>query len=282
MAAPAVAAVDRAKATRRPRRRPMGVAMIRAITIVVAIVIWEALAHSGLFYQDVIPSSWKIAYALYQELISAGFYHDLGITLSEHIVGFVVGSSLAIAAGIALGSNPFLRKACEPYLNALGSTPKIIFLPILFLVFGTGIESKMAKGALSAFFPVIFATVLGMLLINPVHIRVGRSFNVARRYMVTKIYVPSMISPLMVGLKLGMAIAVTGVLVAELKFASAGIGYRLSNYYDEFQIAPLYALIIVCFSLAAFAHVGMSAAQRRFTRHESLDAQTTERLQSQR
>jgi ABC-type nitrate/sulfonate/bicarbonate transport system permease component len=282
MAAPAVAAVDRPQQKAKRKRRPLSVGAIRAITIVVALAIWETLAHSGLFYKDVIPSSWKIVYALFEELISAGFYHDLGITLSEHVVGFVSGSALAIAAGIALGSSPYIRRACEPYLNALGSTPKIIFLPILFLVFGTGIESKMAKGALSAFFPVIFATILGMLLINEVHLRVGRSFNISWRHMITKIYVPSMISPLMVGLKLGMAIAVTGVLVAELKFANAGIGYRLSNYYDEFQIAPLYALIIVCFSLAAFAHVGMSAVQRRFTRHESLDAETTEKLQSQR
>ncbi len=282
MAAPAIAATERDQAAARSRRRPMGPGTIRVITIVVAIAIWELLARSGWFYQDVIPPIWQIAYALFEELISAGFWHDLGVTLEEHVVGFTVGSALAITAGIALGANPFVRRAAEPYLNALGSTPKIIFLPILFLIFGTGIETKMANGALSAFFPVVFATMLGMVLVNPVHLRVGRSFNISRRHLITKVYIPSMIGPLMIGLKLGMAIAVTGVLVSEIRAANAGIGYRISNYYDDFQIAPLYALIIVCFSLAAFAHVGMSAVQRRFTRHESLDAETTERLQSQR
>lgn len=255
---------------------------IRLVTIVVLVLLWEALAHSGLFYKDVIPSIWKIVYALIQELTDAGFYNDLGYTLAEHAVGFTVGSAIAIVAGIAIGGNPFVRRMAEPYLNALGSTPKVIFLPILFLVFGTGIESKMAKGAVSAFFPVIFATILGMVLVRPVHKRVGLSFAISRWQMATKIYLPSMISPLMTGLKLAMAITVTGVLVAELKYASAGIGYRLSNYYDEFQIAPLYALIIVCFALAAFAHIGMSALQRRFTRHETLDEATRERLQTQR
>ena len=106
-----------------------------------------------ILYGDVIPSSWKIAVAIWGEVTAADFYRDLGITFAEHIVGFIVGSAIALALGIAMGVNPLLRKAIEPYLNAIGSTPKIIFLPILFLIFGTGIDSKMAKGALSAFFP---------------------------------------------------------------------------------------------------------------------------------
>ena len=49
-------------------------------------------------------------------------------------------------AGESLGFDGlFLRRAVEPYINAIGSTPKIIFLPILFLMFGVGIESKIAN-----------------------------------------------------------------------------------------------------------------------------------------
>ena len=162
---------------------------------------------------------------------------------------------------------PTLRGAIEPYLNAIGSTPKIIFLPILFLMFGTGIESKMAKGALSAFFPVVFTTVLGMLLINPVLIQVGKSFNLTTRQMVAKVYIPAMVNPVITGLRLGMAITVIGVLVAELKFADGGLGYRLGVYYELFRIAPMYAIIVIIFALAATANVGMSMLQDRANRH---------------
>ena len=147
--------------------RETSVARIRIVTVIAILAAWEVfslLGAIGVFYGDVIPSSWKIAVAIGQELVSAGFYHDLFITFAEHIVGFIVGSIVALWVGIAMGVNPLLRGALEPYLNAIGSTPKIIFLPILFLMFGTGIESKMAKGALSAFFPVVFTTSLGMLL----------------------------------------------------------------------------------------------------------------------
>ena len=248
------------------------VVRIRLLTVVGLLLAWEALAllgKFGIFYSDVIPSSWRIGFAVWNEIAAADFYRDLGITFAEHIVGFIVGSSIAIALGIAMGVNPLLRKALEPYLNAIGSTPKIIFLPILFLIFGTGIDSKMAKGALSAFFPVVFSTALGMILINPVLLRVGKSFNLSGWQMAIKIYIPAMINPVITGLRLGMAITVIGVLVAELKFADGGLGYRLGNYYEQFRIAEMYAIIFIIFALAAFANAGMTRLQRRANRHQS-------------
>jgi ABC-type nitrate/sulfonate/bicarbonate transport system permease component len=245
-------------------RRRVSVNTIRISTIIVLIVLWEVLAavgRSGLLYKDVVPSSIHIMLAIVYEIFDPAFYHHLGITLAEHVVGFIVGSSIAISVGIAMGANPFFRKMLEPYLNGIGSTPKIIFLPILFLLFGTGIESKMAKGALSAFFPVVFSTTLGMVLINPVLLRVGQTFSLSRGQMVAKIYMPAMVNPIITGLRLGMAIAVIGILVAEIKFSNGGLGYRIAEYYDQFAIASMYALIIIIFALAAAANVGMTVFQ---------------------
>ncbi|MCY4548627.1 MAG: ABC transporter permease [Defluviicoccus sp.] len=251
--------------------REASVFRIRVLTVICLLVAWEGLAALGaleILYGDVIPSSWKIAVAVWGEVTAADFYRDLGITFAEHIVGFIVGSAIALALGIAMGVNPLLRKAIEPYLNAIGSTPKIIFLPILFLVFGTGIDSKMAKGALSAFFPVVFSTALGMILINPVLLRVGQSFNLNRWQTVVKIYIPAMVNPVITGLRLGMAITVIGVLVAELKFADGGLGYRLGNYYEQFRIAEMYAIILIIFALAALANMGMTRLQTYANRHQ--------------
>ena len=252
-------------------KRQTSIGRIRLLTVVGLLLAWEALAvlgNLGVFYSDVIPSSWRIGLAVLNEVIAADFYRDLGITFAEHIVGFIVGSSIAVALGISMGVNPLLRKALEPYLNAIGSTPKIIFLPILFLIFGTGMDSKMAKGALSAFFPVVFSTALGMILINPVLLRVGKSFNLSGWQMAVKIYIPAMVNPVITGLRLGMAITVIGVLVAELKFADGGLGFRLGNYYEQFRIAEMYAIILIIFALAAVANAGMTKLQQRANRHQ--------------
>jgi ABC-type nitrate/sulfonate/bicarbonate transport system permease component len=244
--------------------------LIRLLTVIGLVAVWEIIAtlgSIGILYNDVVPHIWNIVIAVFEEFITVGFYEDLGITFAEHIVGFIVGSIIAVFVGIWMGTSPLVRGALEPYLNAIGSTPKIIFLPILFLMFGTGIESKMAKGALSAFFPVVFTTALGMSLINPVLIRVGKTFNLNKWQMVSKIYMPAMVNPVITGLRLAMAITVIGVLVAELKFSNGGLGYRLGIYYEQFKIGNMYAIILIIFALAAAANVGMTRLQDRVNRH---------------
>ncbi|MGE0653765.1 MAG: ABC transporter permease [Alphaproteobacteria bacterium] len=252
-----------------PPRREISVRQIRWLTLLAILSAWEAVAASGLLYGDVVPSSVKIAVAVVVELTTLEFYHDLGITFLEVIVGFAGGTLAGLAAGMVLGTSPFLRRAAEPYLNALGSTPKIIFLPILFLMFGVGMESKMAKGALSGFFPVVFSTILGMTSIRQVLLWVGMSFNLSRWQMVTRIYLPAMVAPVMVGLRLGMGVTIIGILVAEIKFSSGGLGFRIIQYYDNFQIAPMYAMLVIIFGVAALANYGMTRLQRRHS-HEGL------------
>jgi ABC-type nitrate/sulfonate/bicarbonate transport system permease component len=240
------------------------VTTLRTVTVIACLVVWELAAVSGFFYRDVVPSVHKVVIALAREIVDPAFYWHLWITFAEVAVGFVGGALIGIAGGIVLGTNKFLRAAIDPYLNAIGSTPKIIFLPIIFLICGVGIESKMVKGAFSGFFPTIFATTLGMILINPVLIKVGKTFNLGRWQMVSKIYIPAMVNPIVVGLRLGMAVTVIGILVAEIKFSDGGLGFRLIQYYDQFKIAPMYATLLLIFALAAFANFGMTRLQDRF------------------
>ena len=150
---------------------------IKLLTILVLMGLWEGLSRSGLFYKGVLPSTWMVVQAIAGELADSGFYHDLGITMLETSVGFVAGAIIALLFALVLGTNAYIRKMIEPYIIAIGGTPKIIFLPILFLIFGLGIESKMAKAALSAFFPIVLSVTSGIVQIPPVLLRVGQGFD---------------------------------------------------------------------------------------------------------
>jgi ABC-type nitrate/sulfonate/bicarbonate transport system permease component len=264
--------IARPEAARRPALFVSPSLQVRAATIVAALVAWEAMARSGLFYRDVIPPLAEVGAALAATLVSASFYDNLWVTFLEVIVGFSIGGVIGIACGLVLGMHPFARRCCEPYLNAIGATPKIVFLPIIFLMFGVGIGSKIAMGALSAFFPVVFVTALGVMLMSPVWLRVGRSFNLTRPQMLAKIYLPALLGPVTVGLRLGLGVAIIGTLIAEIKFSSAGLGFLLNNDYDQFQIAPMYAVMIILFALAAFANWGMTRLQARFSYGKSVSA----------
>jgi ABC-type nitrate/sulfonate/bicarbonate transport system permease component len=242
--------------------------LIRVLTILTLFVLWEALRLSGLFYEGVLPSTPAVVSAMGRELADGSFYQDLGITMLETLVGFCFGSLIGIAAAVGLGVNSYARKMIEPYIVAVGGTPKIIFLPILFLIFGLGIESKMAKAAMSAFFPVVLSCTSGFVQIPRVLLRVGRSFDLTRWQMIQKIYLPAMTNPLMTGLRLGMAMAIIGVLAAEVAYANSGLGFRLMRDADQFRIPSVYAIVILIFSISSAINHAISKLQDRLNRHD--------------
>ncbi|MCO5072926.1 MAG: ABC transporter permease [Rhizobiaceae bacterium] len=250
---------------------------IKIVTILVILAAWQLLAVSGLLFEGVLPQPLQVLGALYQELLSPSLYYDLGITLFEAALGFIIGSAIAIGVGLWLGSSNFMRRAFEPYIHALAGMPKIIFLPILFLVFGLGIESKIAKSAMSTFFPVVLSTIAGFLQIDKTLINVGRSFDLTRSRMVRMIYIPAMLRPLAVGLQLGVAMSIIGVLSAEIAYASAGLGARLIRYSDNFNISSTYAVMIIIFAVAAFVNYLFARLQEPFLRHERSKAENAAR-----
>lgn len=247
---------------------------IRVVTLLVLVAAWQITALSGFFYEGVFPTVDVIFRGVIREVLLGEFYRDLGVTLFEAILGFIVGALIAIVLSIWLGLRPFARRAIEPYIVAIGGTPKIIFLPILFLLFGLGIESKIAKGALSAFFPVAISATHGFLMIRPVLLQVGRSFGITRWQMATKIYMPAMMGPVVTGARLGIAMAIIGVLAAEISYSDIGIGFRLARYSDMFEIGSMYGTIILLFAVAIAINSSITALQRRVSRHEAVDGGT--------
>jgi ABC-type nitrate/sulfonate/bicarbonate transport system permease component len=240
------------------------VAHVRLLTVAAAVATWEGLARSGWLYKDVVPTTVSVLGAVVAELAGRDLYWHAGVTLAEVLVGFVAGGVVGVGLGILLGARAFSWHAAAPYINGIGSTPKTVFLPILFMLFGMGVESKMAKGALSTFFPVVVSTAAGMLAMNPVLVRVGKSFRLSRWQMVAKVYLPAMVRPVVTGLRLGLGVGVIGVLVAEIKYANAGLGYLAIQYYTQFNIPHMYAMLVIIFALAVLANVGMTRLTARF------------------
>jgi ABC-type nitrate/sulfonate/bicarbonate transport system permease component len=238
--------------------------VIRLATMVVVLVAWEAVARSNLLYAGVVPPLEAIAAALFELVTGAAFYHHLAVTAFEVGLGIAIAAVAGIAAGILFGARRFLGRAAEPYIVALATTPKIIFLPIVMLMFGIGIHSKTALGALSGFFPVVLSTIDGMREIRPVHIQVGRSFNCSPLQMVRMIYLPALTGPILTGLRLGLGVTLIGVLLAEIKISKAGLGFLANDLYSRFEIPELYALLIAIFLCAVLINEAMTGASRRF------------------
>ena len=119
--------------------------------------------------------------------------------------------------------------------------------------------SSRGKVALQA--DAALSAAAGMRQINPILIRVGRSFRASTWQMVTKIYLPAMRQPIINGVRLGLGVCVIGTLLAETKLSNRGVGFLIINAYSMFDMPRMYALIILLFVVAIGANVLVARAR---------------------
>ena len=202
-----------------------------------------------------VPSLLAIGRALLDLIVSSNFYWHLGVTAFEILVALALGGAAGTVIGLLLGANRFLSNAFEAYLYYLGPTPKIIFFPVMIMLFGIGPGSKIAMGAISCFFPIALSAAAGVRQVDEVLLKVGRSFHAKPWQMVTKVYVPAMRHPIVNGVRLGFGIALIGTLLAETKLSNRGIGHLVTQAYTLFDMPRMYAILVILFSLAIGANV---------------------------
>src|SRR5262250_1274983 len=106
------------------------VTVVRVAIIVFILVLWEAIAQSGLLYRDVVPSLLAIGAALVRLLSTSDYYWHLGVTAGEVGTGLLVGCLSALVVELLRGGSRVLSKSFVPYLYYLGPTPKIQFFPV--------------------------------------------------------------------------------------------------------------------------------------------------------
>jgi NitT/TauT family transport system permease protein len=249
-----MAETGRLKLTPSLNLRADPVLALRVAIIVAVLVLWQAIAASGLLYRDVVPSLFAIGGALVKLLLNLEYYRNLGVTAAEVGAALLIGGLSGLIIGLILGGNRLLAKAYEPYLYYLGPTPKIIFFPIMIMWFGVGPGSKVAMGAISCFFPIALSAAAGMRQIEPILIRVGKSFRANTWQMVTKIYLPAMRHPIINGARLGLGVAIIGTLLAETKLSNQGLGFLIIQAYSLFDMPRMYAMLIALFVIAIAAN----------------------------
>ena len=179
------------------------IGLVRLGAALLLLAAWEGAAASGLFYRGVLPSVITIGAALARLLSDPAFWRHLATTGMEVLGALAIGGALGVAVGVLVGGGQVVRRAYEPLLHYVAPTPKIVFLPILITLFGVGPSSKVAMGALSCFFPVALSVMSGMALVNPVHLRVARSFGLSRWRTLGSVYLPSLVRPVVTGLPPG-------------------------------------------------------------------------------
>jgi len=87
---------------------------------------------------------------------------NLEATLAAMALGYAIGTGFGIGLGLLFGFLPRLHRVLSPYISALYALPKIALAPLFVILFGIGIESKVALVSITVFFLVLTSTLDGV------------------------------------------------------------------------------------------------------------------------
>ncbi len=164
------------------------------------------------------------------------------VTLSSTLLGFVLGSILGIALAVAIVHVKALNRSLMPWIIASQTIPILAIAPMIIVVLGSiGLTGLLPKSLISTylcFFPVTIGMVKGLTSPEPMQLDLMRTYNASTAQTLWKLRWPASVPFLFTSLKVAIAIALVGAIVAELPTgAQAGIGARLLNgsYYGQTQ-----------------------------------------------
>jgi ABC-type nitrate/sulfonate/bicarbonate transport system permease component len=253
-----------------PTRRSRGSSpwVVRTVAVVLVAGAWELIGRTvdgGV--AGVLPSISEILAAWLRVVQESSFLPDVAATLQEIGSGFAIGAAAGLLAGVLIGASPWLTRVLEPMLFWASGVPKIVLLPILLSLLGAGIALKAGHAALSSFFPVTLGTATAIKTMPPIYRRVAQTSGASRLQTVLFVYSPAAAGQILTALRLGLGVAIVSALLAETSVATAGVGWRAIEYYEQLRIPEMYALILTIFVAAMVVNVSLERLISGYTRH---------------
>lgn len=237
-------------------------AAVRRGLLVLLLVLWELVPRLGLLPELFLPSMSKTLSVLWQDARIYG--HALLVTLAEVALAMLIACGGGILAGAAVGGLARVRKLLLPVFSSLYAVPIVILYPVFTAWFGVGAESKVAFAGIYAFFPVLLSTAAGIQTIDPQFLVAARSMGATLTQQVTRVVIPASLPTVFAGLRLGGALAIIGVVVAEMLTAAAGIGYLVTLNRTILDSPRVFAAILMILLLSIAYYVLSRAIERRF------------------
>lgn len=225
---------------------------------------WEAGSHFGLLDPLFFPRPSEILIGFWRlYVVQANIWSHLGLTMSKVILGFVAGTLMGVSLALVVGMSGRVRRYMKPYVIITEATPRIAIGPVIIAAFGFGWTSTIVIVMLVCFFAPFVNTLNGMVNVDRDKVEMMYSMRASRWQIFTKLMLPDALPEIMGGLRLAMASALGGALVAEFIAATAGMGVLISQYTGVLNMASAFVCVL---TLSAVGY-GIIRAMEALDRH---------------
>jgi len=237
--------------------------ILGAVSMIGICVIWQAVVDLGFMNPFFVSRPTDVA----QEILTQAEDGQLLRNIMESMKSFLIAISMAGVVGVGLGllAGWFrdAEAALSPFIWFKYSAPTIAFYPIFIAFLGYGTPTIVAVAFLFALTPIYANTLAGIRSADRDLVRAARAFGARPLDIFLKVALPSSVPIVVAGLRLGVGRALTGVVVAELFGATAGLGYAVAESSQRLQTTRMMASIIVIIIIGVLLTQILSWAEKR-------------------
>ena len=216
----------------------------------VIIAIWCAIAYSGFVNPALIPTPHAVAAQFWQQLVHARLPRDILMSTQRVLIGVILGTTVAVPVGFALGWYPRVRTFIDPLINFFRALPPIALIPLVVVYFGIGEVAKVVILFYASFFAGVIVMYEGIAQISPIYIRVARTLGATDYEIFRKVILPLAVPHVLTALRVALGVAWATLVASELIAAQQGLGALIQNASSFFQLDIIYVGII-CIGLIA-------------------------------
>lgn len=239
-------------------RWPWWVLVVVRLLVVVALVGgWQVAAS----FKLIDPFFWSQPSAILHTLdtffLSGEAFTDIGYTFEATIIGFVLGTVAGSLLGLSFWWSVNYAEIVQPFVICFESIPKLALAPLIILVFGIGLASKVAIAAALTVVVSTLTTYAGVRAVDADSERLFYSLGASRTQVFLKLVVPSVLPWTISVLRVNIGLALTGAIVGEFISSQYGLGREILYAGQTYDIALVWVAVLVLsvFSVAMYGAV---------------------------
>jgi NitT/TauT family transport system permease protein len=166
--------------------------------------------------------------------------------------GFLIAAGVAVPLGLFIGWNRLVAVVVDPSIQLLRPVPITAWLPFSIAVFGIYDAGALFLIGLGAFYPIVINTTHGVRDTNLVLLRAARMLGASPATILRSVVLPSALPSIFTGLRLGIGVAWTAVIVAEMIAVKSGLGYVL---WDAYYVGRMDICVATMFSVGLLGFI---------------------------
>lgn len=219
---------------------------------------WEIGARLGFvdaFFWSQPSAIWETCKTFFS---SGTAYTDIAFTFRSTLLGFFFGTLAGSTLGLSFWWSRNYAAIAQPYIICFESLPKLALAPLIILVFGMGLASKVAIAMALTLVVSTLTTYAGVKAVDKDSERLFYSLGANRWQVFTKLIVPSCLPWIISVLRVNIGLALTGSIVGEFIASQNGLGRTILYAGQTYEISLVWVAVAVLSALSIAMYLSVS------------------------